>query len=62
MKPNPGHLPRDAVGKRVVVRLTNGREHGRAPVNVGGKLGWDAMTTRWSRTGSPFDVAAYRVL
>lgn len=61
-RPNPGRQPEETIGKRVVVRLANGSICGERPVNSDSKLGWSADTTHWGRTGSPFDVAEYRVL
>lgn len=60
--PNPGYQPEETLGKRVVVRLANGHVQGEAPVNSDSKLGLDADKMRWSKTGSPFDVAEYRCL
>jgi len=61
-KRNPGHLPEEAKGKRVVVMLENGRVHGDTPVNTDSKLGWDAETTRWSKPQNEYDVRLYYVL
>ena len=55
MKKNPGHLPADAVGKRVRVKLANGMR----PVDswaADGKGGCN-----WKITGSDFDIAEYEV-
>lgn len=64
MKPNPGHLPDDAIGKRVRVILTNGRpgdEDGRSDTPPG----WSADGKggcSWAITGHDFDIAFYEVL
>lgn len=55
MKRNPGHLPPEAVGKRVNVRLANGAVGRDWPAD--GKGG-----CRWSITGHPFDIAEFEVL
>ncbi|MCC7097295.1 MAG: hypothetical protein IT472_08960 [Thermomonas sp.] len=62
MKPNPGHLPDDAIGKRVIVGLRNGSVCGRVPVTATAPLGWDAKQARWSLTGQPHDIAQYEVI
>ncbi len=62
MKPNKGQCPREAVGKRVIVKLRNGRIAGREQVTSVSPPGWDAKTTRWSLTDSPFDVIGYEVI
>lgn len=57
MKPNPGHLPPEARGRRVRVRLASG-EIVAAP-------GWPADGPggcRWTLAGQPYDIAAYEVL
>ncbi|WP_173426238.1 hypothetical protein [Sphingomonas hengshuiensis] len=54
MKPNPGHLPAEAMGKRVNVRLANGSL----------RTGWPADgrgACRWTIEHSPFDIAEYEV-
>ena len=64
MKPNPGHCPTEAIGKRVVVRLAHGGI-GRADPNPTSPPGWaaDGRTgCRWSKSGSPFDIAEYEVI
>ncbi|MEP9402063.1 hypothetical protein [Sphingomonas sp. VNH70] len=64
MRPNPGHLPQDAIGKRVRVLLANGREGSTDP-NPMTPSGWAAdgkNGCRWSLTGSPFDIAEYEVI
>lgn len=56
MQRNPGHLPADAVGKRVRVRLRNGRE---------GTGSWPAdgpQGCNWRRCGHPFDIQFYEVV
>lgn len=61
-RPNPGHIPEEAVGKRVLVKLGNGRLCGAAPVNATAPIGWAANSARWTLTGSPYDISWYRVL
>lgn len=64
MRRNPGHLPADAIGKRVKVRLANG-QMGKADDNPMSPPGWAAdgrAGCRWSRTDSPFDIAEYEVI
>lgn len=64
MKPNPGFCPPEAAGKRVRVRLANGR-NGASDTGPTSPPGWAADGKggcRWSRTGSPFDIAAYEVI
>lgn len=64
MTPNPGHLPTEAIGKRVRVRLANGRD-GRSDDNPMSPPGWAADGRggcSWALTGSPFDIAEYEVL
>jgi hypothetical protein len=61
---NPGFLPNEAVGKRVSVRLANGRL-GRTDDNPMSPPGWAAdgpSGCRWSRTGGAFDIAEFEVL
>lgn len=63
-KPNPGRCPAEAKGKRVRVQLANGviaKDEGGATVPPG----WAADEKggcRWSKKGSPFDIAFYKVL
>lgn len=55
-RPNPGHLPADAVGKRVAVALSSG---------ILSQSGWPAdgpAGCSWAIKGSPFDIVFYRVL
>jgi len=62
--PNPGHLPPEAIGKRVIVRLEHGGI-GKADPNPMSPPGWaaDGRTgCRWTRTGSPYDIAEYEVI
>lgn len=62
MKPNPGHCPEEATGKRVRVRLADGTLARDVP---GSAPGWAADGRggcRWERTGSPFDIAEYEVI
>jgi hypothetical protein len=64
MKRNPGHLPIDAIGKRVRVQLSNGRI-GRADDNPMSPPGWAADGKggcRWSRTGGSHDIDFYEVI
>lgn len=65
MLPNPGRLPFEAAGKRVIVELRNGRVCGTEPVASGAPLGWAADGQggcRWTLTGDGWDIAFYRVL
>lgn len=62
MKANPGHLPEEAIGKRVIVKLANGDVCGREPVSPTAPRGWAADTARWTLTGHPFDIAEYEVI
>ncbi len=62
MRPNRGTIPAEAVGKRVVVTLRNGRVCGQEPVTTVTPAGWAADTSRWSLTGEPFDIVSYEVL
>lgn len=65
MKANPGHCPVEAIGKRVIVRLTNGAECGREAVSPTAPVGWPAdgrQGCRWSRPGTPHDIAFYEVI
>lgn len=62
MKADTGTCPREARGKRVRGVLRNGHAFGYEQVTVTSPLGWDAQTTRWSLTDSPFDVAEFEVL
>ena len=41
-KPNPGQCPREAKGKRVVVRLNNGSICGEIPITTVTPAGWAA--------------------
>jgi len=62
--PNPGHLPTEAIGKRVRVRFPDGRE-GRCDDNPMSPPGWAADGRggcRWSLTGRPHDIAEYEVI
>jgi hypothetical protein len=60
--PNPGHLPPEAEGKRVIVQLAEGSTCGREPVSPTAPRGWAAESTRWTLTGHPFDIAFYEVV
>lgn len=64
MTRNPGHLPDDAAGKRVRVKLAHGG-FGACDPNPMSPPGWAADgrgACRWSRTGSPFDIDFYEVI
>lgn len=66
MRPNLGHCPDEARGKRVIVQLANGRICGTEPVTTVTPLGWSADGKggcRWSLTrgGFPFDIAGWRL-
>lgn len=55
MRRNPGHLPAEAIGKRVRVRLRGGRE----PIGT-----WAADGTAgcsWRLRNHPFDIEFYEV-
>ena len=56
MRPNPGHLPRDAEGKSVRVVLANGHRSA-TPWPADGR-----HACRWTRTGHPFDIELYEVI
>lgn len=62
MKPNPGHLPDEAIGKRVRVRLADGS----IPRDVkGAPRGWPADGRGgccWALRQFPFDIAEYEVI
>jgi uncharacterized protein YodC (DUF2158 family) len=57
MMPNPGHLPREAIGKRVRVRLERGPAGVVKDWPADGKGG-----CRWTRTGSEFDIAEWELV
>lgn len=60
MTPNPGHLPPEAAGKRVRVRLMF-----ETPAEVPPNCSWPADgrgACCWDRTGGKFDIAEYEVL
>lgn len=64
MMPNPGRLPPEAVGKRVLVQLRHSGI-GKCDDNPMSPPGWAADGKggcRWSITGSSFDIAAYEVI
>lgn len=64
MRPNPGHLPPDAIGKRVRVRLAHGGI-GRCDDNPMSPPGWAADGQggcRWTLAGHPYDIAEYEVV
>lgn len=62
-----GVLPGEARGKRVKVKLRNGRVEGEAPIANGVPTGWPADGTatgagpamRWQHDGGPFDVVEW---
>jgi len=54
MKPNPGHLPDEAEGKKVMVELASGRIRGPWPAD--GRYG-----CRWARHGESYDIAYFKV-
>jgi hypothetical protein len=62
VKPNPGHCPEEAEGKRVRVRLADGSIAADLP---GAPPGWAAdgrNGCNWQRRGFPFDIAEYEVI
>jgi len=62
VKPNPGHCPEEAQGKRVRVRLADGSIAADVP---GAPRGWPADGRGgcdWRRRGFPFDIAEYEVI
>jgi hypothetical protein len=64
LTPNPGHLPVEAIGKRVRVVLANGMP-GTTDDNPMSPPGWAAdgrAACNWSLTGSPFDIKEYEVI
>lgn len=68
MKPNPGHCPEEASGKRVIVELANGKLCGVDPVANAIPNGWAASPTKggpganWSiRKGWPWNIAYWRL-
>ena len=64
MTPNPGHLPQEAIGKRVRVLLRCGRP-GAEDINPMSPPGWAADGRggcRWTLTGHPFDIAEFEVV
>lgn len=61
---NPGHLPDEAIGQRVRVKLAHGGM-GACDQNPMSPPGWAADGRggcRWSITGSPFDIAEFEVI
>lgn len=63
MKPNPGRQPDETKGKRVFVRLANGKEPSREPVTTVTPAGWAADTANWRITpGYPFSISHYEVI
>jgi hypothetical protein len=64
VKPNPGYLPSEAIGKRVRVELVHGGI-GATDANPMSPPGWAAdgkAGCNWRRTGSPFDIAKFEVI
>lgn len=64
MKPNPGHCPPEAIGKRVRVLLENGRI-GATDDNPMSPPGWAADGKGgcdWRTRGHPFAIARYEVI
>ncbi len=62
MKPNPGHCPEEAIGKRVRVRFADGSIAKDVP---GAPPGWAAdgrNGCRWTLTSHPLDIAEYEVI
>lgn len=62
MSPNPGHLPEEAIGKRVRVRLENGLEPRDDPAMPPGWAADGRGACSWHRTGQPFDIALFEVI
>lgn len=63
MQPNPGFLPRVAIGKRVRVLLANGARN-REP-DPSAPPGWAADGKggcRWTLTGRPHDIKEFEVI
>lgn len=58
---NPGYQPEETIGKRVTVRLANGRVSGDLPVNSDSLPGWKADNARWEKGGDPWDITHFRV-
>ncbi len=61
MHQNKGRCPDAARGKRVIVKLRNGRVCGVDPVGNALPTGWASQTTRWTLTDSPFDVIEWEI-
>jgi hypothetical protein len=64
MRPNPGYLPVEAIGKRVRVRLAHGGL-GATDANPMSPPGWAADgkgACRWSITGQPHDIREFEVI
>jgi hypothetical protein len=57
MKPNPGYLPSEAIGKRVAVRLANG-----IPVPPPGWPADGKGGCNWRLNGHPFNIAEFEVI
>lgn len=63
MRPNTlGRCPPEAIGRRVRVRLGNGKVYGGQPVSPTAPLGWAADSCRWEITGHPFDIIAWELI
>lgn len=60
MKPNPGHRPAEAAGKRVRVWLAHGGVG--ATYDDAPAAGWAADECNWSTRGWAFDIAFYEVI
>jgi hypothetical protein len=60
--PNTGRQPERAKGRRIAVVLANGSAPPETPVTPVSPPGWAADSTRWSLTGSAFDIAWYRII
>lgn len=64
MTPNPGHLPPEAIGKRVRVKLANGRI-GTSDPNPMSPPGWAADGKggcNWALRDHPFAIVEYEVV
>lgn len=65
LRPNPGHCPPGARGKRVRGVLRDGSRFGYAPVSNAAPLGWAAdgrAGCRWELDGGPFDIVQWEVV
>jgi hypothetical protein len=62
---SPGHMPKEAAGKRVAVILRNGMICGEKPISPSSPAGWPADgwgACIWKIDGHPFDILRYRIL